>query len=116
MIELEQPEGVIVQFGGQTPLRLAAGLERAGVRLLGTSVDAIDTAEDRGRFGELLARLGYQAPPYATANTIEQAHLLVHECLEPQAHHQRCRHDQPSIGHQCRVIEGHSNAVGPARY
>jgi carbamoyl-phosphate synthase large subunit len=73
VIELEQPEGVIVQFGGQTPLRLAAGLERAGVRLLGTSVDAIDTAEDRGRFGELLARLGYQAPPYATANTIEQA-------------------------------------------
>ena len=67
VIELEQPEGVIVQFGGQTPLRLAAGLERAGVRLLGTSVDAIDAAEDRGRFGELLARLGYQAPPYATA-------------------------------------------------
>ena len=73
VIELEQPEGVIVQFGGQTPLRLAAGLERAGVRLLGTSVDAIDTAEDRGRFGELLARLGYQAPPYATANTVEEA-------------------------------------------
>ena len=73
VIEIEKPEGVIVQFGGQTPLRLAAGLERAGVRLLGTSVDAIDTAEDRGRFGELLARLGYQAPPYATANTVEEA-------------------------------------------
>jgi carbamoyl-phosphate synthase large subunit len=73
VIELEAPEGVIVQFGGQTPLRLAAGLERAGVRLLGTSVDAIDTAEDRGRFGELLARLGYQAPPYATANTVAEA-------------------------------------------
>jgi carbamoyl-phosphate synthase large subunit len=73
VIELEQPEGVIVQFGGQTPLRLAAGLERAGVRMLGTSVDAIDAAEDRGRFGELLSRLGYQAPPYATARTIEQA-------------------------------------------
>src|SRR5581483_407694 len=71
VVELEQPEGVIVQFGGQTPLRLAAGLERAGVRLLGTSVDAIDTAEDRGRFGALLARLGYQAPPYATAQTLE---------------------------------------------
>ena len=54
VLELEQPEGVIVQFGGQTPLRLAAGLERAGVPLLGTSVDAIDAAEDRGRFGELL--------------------------------------------------------------
>jgi carbamoyl-phosphate synthase large subunit len=73
VIELEEPEGVIVQFGGQTPLRLAAGLQRAGVRLLGTSVDAIDAAEDRGRFGELLARLGYQAPPYATANTVEEA-------------------------------------------
>src|SRR6202035_6041860 len=73
VIELEQPEGVIVQFGGQTPLRLAAGLVRAGVRLLGTSVDAIDGAEDRGRFGELLRRLGYQAPPYATARTVEEA-------------------------------------------
>ena len=59
-------EGVIVQFGGQTPLKLAAGLERAGVRLLGTSVEAIDLAEDRTRFGALLDRLGYQAPPYAT--------------------------------------------------
>ncbi|HEY5390421.1 MAG TPA: carbamoyl-phosphate synthase large subunit, partial [Solirubrobacteraceae bacterium] len=73
VIELEQPEGVIVQFGGQTPLRLAAGLEGAGVRLLGTSVDSIDVAEDRGRFGELLERLGYQAPPYATARTLEEA-------------------------------------------
>ncbi|MFN8131625.1 MAG: carbamoyl-phosphate synthase large subunit [Solirubrobacteraceae bacterium] len=73
VIEVEQPEGVIVQFGGQTPLRLAAGLEAAGVRLLGTSVEAIDLAEDRGRFGELLARLGYQAPPFATALSPEQA-------------------------------------------
>ena len=73
VIELERPEGVIVQFGGQTPLRLAAGLERAGVRLLGTGVEAIDAAEDRGRFGELLAALGYQAPPYATARSVEGA-------------------------------------------
>ncbi|MGA2470799.1 MAG: carbamoyl-phosphate synthase large subunit [Solirubrobacteraceae bacterium] len=73
VIELEQPEGVIVQFGGQTPLRLAAGLERAGVRLLGTSVDAIDAAEDRGRFGALLDRLGCQAAPYATARTPQEA-------------------------------------------
>jgi carbamoyl-phosphate synthase large subunit len=73
VVELETPEGVIVQFGGQTPLRLAAGLQRAGVHLLGTSVDAIDAAEDRRRFGELLARLGYQAPPYATAATVEAA-------------------------------------------
>ncbi len=73
VIEVEQPEGVIVQFGGQTPLKLAAGLVEAGVPLLGTSVDAIDLAEDRGRFGELLDRLGYQAPPYATACSVEEA-------------------------------------------
>ncbi len=65
--EVEQPEGVIVQFGGQTPLKLAAGLVEAGIPLLGTSVDAIDLAEDRGRFGGLLERLGYEAPPYAEA-------------------------------------------------
>jgi carbamoyl-phosphate synthase large subunit len=73
VIEVEQPEGVIVQFGGQTPLKLAAGLAAAGVPLLGTSVEAIDLAEDRGRFGELLGRLGYQAPPYATACSVEEA-------------------------------------------
>jgi carbamoyl-phosphate synthase large subunit len=71
--EVEEPEGVIVQFGGQTPLKLAAGLEQAGVPLLGTSVDAIDLAEDRGRFGELLARLGYEAPPFATALSAQEA-------------------------------------------
>jgi carbamoyl-phosphate synthase large subunit len=65
--------GVIVQFGGQTPLRLAAGLAAAGVPLLGTSVDAIDLAEDRGRFGALLERLGLKAPPYGTARSVEQA-------------------------------------------
>jgi carbamoyl-phosphate synthase large subunit len=65
--------GVIVQFGGQTPLKLAAGLVAAGVPLLGTSVDAIDLAEDRGRFGALLAELGYQAPPYATAHSVQEA-------------------------------------------
>ncbi len=73
VIEVERPEGVIVQFGGQTPLKLAAGLQQAGVPLLGTSVDAIDLAEDRGRFGALLDRLGYEAPPYATANSVEEA-------------------------------------------
>jgi carbamoyl-phosphate synthase large subunit len=65
--------GMIVQFGGQTPLKLAAGLAAAGVPLLGTSVDAIDLAEDRGRFGALLAELGYKAPPYATARTVDEA-------------------------------------------
>ncbi len=66
-------KGVIVQFGGQTPLKLAAGLAERGVPLLGTSVDAIDLAEDRGRFGALLTQLGLKAPPYATARSVEQA-------------------------------------------
>jgi carbamoyl-phosphate synthase large subunit len=73
VVEHERPEGVIVQFGGQTPLKLAAGLQAAGVPLLGTSVDAIDLAEDRGRFGELLSRLGLEAPPYATAHSVDEA-------------------------------------------
>ncbi|HEY2767630.1 MAG TPA: carbamoyl-phosphate synthase large subunit [Solirubrobacteraceae bacterium] len=66
-------DGVIVQFGGQTPLKLAAGLAAAGVPLLGTSVEAIDLAEDRAQFGELLGRLGYKAPPYATAHNVADA-------------------------------------------
>ncbi len=73
VVEVEQPEGVIVQFGGQTPLRLARALEAAGVPLLGTPVDAIDLAEDRGRFGELLRRLGVEHPPYGTALSAEEA-------------------------------------------
>ena len=73
VIEIERPEGVIVQFGGQTPLKLAKGLQDAGVPILGTSVDAIDLAEDRGRFGDLLESLGYNAPPYATAGSVEEA-------------------------------------------
>src|SRR3954452_25059281 len=73
VVEIEKPEGVIVQFGGQTPLKLAAGLAAAGVPLLGTSVEAIDMAEDRARFGALLSELGYQAPPYGTARNFEDA-------------------------------------------
>jgi len=71
--EVEQPEGVVVQFGGQTPLKLAAGLEAAGVPILGTGIEAIDLAEDRSRFGPLLDRLGYRAPAYATATSPEAA-------------------------------------------
>jgi carbamoyl-phosphate synthase large subunit len=73
IVEIEQPEGVIVQFGGQTPLRLAAGLEAAGVPLLGTQPEAIDLAEDRGRFSGLLERLELKAPPFATAMSAEEA-------------------------------------------
>jgi carbamoyl-phosphate synthase large subunit len=73
VVEVEKPEGVIVQFGGQTPLRLAAGLEAAGVPLLGTGVDAIDLAEDRARFQALLSDVGAKAPPFATADGPQDA-------------------------------------------
>jgi carbamoyl-phosphate synthase large subunit len=72
----ERPEGVMVQFGGQTPLRLAVPLERAGVRLLGTSADAIDRAEDRERFGEVVAKLGLSAPTWGIARTPAEAHTV----------------------------------------
>jgi carbamoyl-phosphate synthase large subunit len=75
----EKPEGVIVQFGGQTPLKLARTLEEAGVRLLGTPVDAIDLAEDRGRFGAMLRRLGVEHPPYGTALSAEEAEVIAEE-------------------------------------
>jgi carbamoyl-phosphate synthase large subunit len=79
VIEVERPEGVIVQFGGQTPLRLAAALEAAGVPLLGTPVDAIDLAEDRGRFGALLRRLGIAHPPYGTALSADEAMVIAED-------------------------------------
>jgi carbamoylphosphate synthase large subunit len=65
--------GVIVQFGGQTPLNLAHGLEKAGAPIIGTSVDSIDLAEDRKRFDALLERLGLAKPPSGTARTLDQA-------------------------------------------
>ena len=73
VIEVEQPEGVIVQFGGQTPLKLAAGLAEAGVPLLGTPVESIHLAEDRPSFGRLLDEVGLKGPPYATAESPAQA-------------------------------------------
>jgi carbamoyl-phosphate synthase large subunit len=79
VLEVEQPEGVIVQFGGQTPLRLAKALEEAGALLLGTPVDAIDLAEDRGRFGALLRRLEIAHPPYGTAHSAEEAAMIAED-------------------------------------
>ncbi|MBA2523681.1 MAG: carbamoyl-phosphate synthase large subunit, partial [Solirubrobacterales bacterium] len=83
VIEAEQPEGVIVQFGGQTPLRLAKTLEDAGVPLLGTPVDAIDLAEDRGRFGALLRRLEIAHPPYGTALSADEAEVIAEQVGYP---------------------------------
>ncbi|MBI2683788.1 MAG: carbamoyl-phosphate synthase large subunit [Actinobacteria bacterium] len=73
----ERPVGVIVQLGGQTPLRLAQALLDAGVPILGTQPAAIDLAEDRGRFGALLADLGLEAPPWAVAETPDGIHEAV---------------------------------------
>jgi carbamoyl-phosphate synthase large subunit len=72
VIELEKPDGVVIQFGGQTPLRLALALQRAGVPILGTSPDAIDLAEDRKRFSALLDELGIPQPASGTARSLEE--------------------------------------------
>jgi carbamoyl-phosphate synthase large subunit len=72
----EQPVGVIAQLGGQTPLELARVLQGAGFRILGTSPDAIDLAEDRGRFAELLQEMEIPAPPHGEARTIEEARVV----------------------------------------
>ena len=71
--EKEKPEGVIVQFGGQTPLNIASELEKAGVRIIGTSPDVIDLAEDRDRFRQMMRRLGIPQPESGMASTMEEA-------------------------------------------
>ncbi len=73
IVELEKPEGVIIQFGGQTPLKLAVALEKAGVPIIGTSPDAIDRAEDRERFQALLHKLGLRQPENGTARSADEA-------------------------------------------
>ncbi|MEY3510030.1 MAG: carbamoyl-phosphate synthase, large subunit [Pseudomonadota bacterium] len=73
IVDKEKPLGVIVQYGGQTPLKLALGLEAAGVPIIGTSPDMIDAAEDRERFQQLLQTLGLRQPPNATARTEPEA-------------------------------------------
>ncbi|MBF6630557.1 MAG: carbamoyl-phosphate synthase large subunit [Comamonas sp.] len=73
IVAIEQPEGVIVQYGGQTPLKLALGLEAEGVKIIGTTPDMIDAAEDRERFQQMLHTLGLRQPPNATARTEPEA-------------------------------------------
>ena len=76
IIENEKPEGVIVQFGGQTPLNLAVPLAKAGVPILGTSPDSIDRAEDRKRFQQFLQKLNLMQPDNGTARTYEEAEII----------------------------------------
>jgi carbamoyl-phosphate synthase large subunit len=73
VLDREQPVGVVIQFGGQTPLKLARAIEAAGYRILGTPFDAVDLAEDRERFGALADRLGVQCPAWGMAETADEA-------------------------------------------
>tara|TARA_R110001592_G_scaffold83774_1_gene248101 strand:- start:20068 stop:23274 length:3207 start_codon:yes stop_codon:yes gene_type:complete len=72
IVQLEKPKGVIVHYGGQTPLKLARGLEEAGVPIIGTSPDAIDRAEDRERFQKMIEHLGLRQPSNATVRSLEE--------------------------------------------
>jgi carbamoyl-phosphate synthase large subunit len=83
IVNIEKPVGVIVQYGGQTPLKLARGLEKAGVPIIGTTPDAIDRAEDRERFQRLLNDLGLKQPPNRTARAPEEALRLAQEIGYP---------------------------------
>ncbi|ACT48609.1 carbamoyl-phosphate synthase large subunit [Methylotenera mobilis] len=83
IVALEKPVGVIVQYGGQTPLKLARDLEKAGVPIIGTTPDAIDMAEDRERFQKMLQELGLKQPPNRTARTPDEAIRLATEIGYP---------------------------------
>ncbi len=83
IVALEKPVGVIVQYGGQTPLKLARALEAAGVPIIGTSPDSIDLAEDRERFQQMIVKLGLVQPPNRTARNAEQALALACEIGYP---------------------------------
>lgn len=83
IVKEEQPFGVIVQFGGQTPLRLSVPLERAGVPILGTSPDSIDRAEDRERFKEVLEKIGLRQPPSGTSRSTDEAVRIAAEIGYP---------------------------------
>ncbi len=83
IIDAEKPDGVIVQFGGQTPLNLAVSLEKAGAKIIGTSPENIDRAEDRERFKALLKKLDLIQPPNGTANSVEEATGIANDITYP---------------------------------
>ena len=81
--EREQPEGVVIQFGGQTPLKLARAIEAAGFKVLGTPYEAVDLAEDRERFGRLLDELGVRCPEWGIADEAAQAVAIAEQIGYP---------------------------------
>ena len=83
IVAAEQPLGLILQFGGQTPLNLAVPLGQAGVRIMGTGAEAIDRAEDRRLFKQMLNKLGLKQPPNDTATTVDQALTIAHRIAYP---------------------------------
>ncbi len=83
IIELEKPEGVIVQLGGQTALKMSEKLHEHGIKIIGTSYDNMDIAEDRGRFSDLLKELGIPYPKYGVAESAEEALVVAHQVGYP---------------------------------
>ena len=120
VVEREQPEGVIVQFGGQTPLTLALPLQRAGVPIIGTSPESIDLAEDRKRFGRLLSGMEIPQPPSGTATSFREAAAIAERIGYPvlvrpsyvlggARHGDRARRPVPGAIHQ----RGRGRLSGP---
>ncbi|ODT63134.1 MAG: carbamoyl phosphate synthase large subunit [Nitrosomonadales bacterium SCN 54-20] len=126
VVAVEKPLGVIVQFGGQTPLKLARDLEANGVPIIGTSPDMIDCAEDRERFQKMLHRLGLKQPPNRTARTAEEAFAAAEEIGYPlvvrpsyvlggrameivheQAHLERYMKEAVKVSHDSPVLLDH---------
>ena len=102
IVEKEKPEGVVIQFGGQTPLRLAVPLHRAGVKILGTSPDAVDLAEDRKRFSALLHELGIPQPESGTATSLEEAKVVAERIGYPVLVRPSLRAGRAGDGHRLR--------------
>jgi carbamoyl-phosphate synthase large subunit len=106
----EQPEGVVIQFGGQTPLKLARALEREGIRILGTPYEAVDLAEDRERFGELCGRLGIEVPAWRMADDP----LAAVEAAEEIGYPVLVRPSYVLGGRRMRVCYGPEDVAGAA--
>ncbi len=115
VLDREQPVGVVIQFGGQTPLKLARAIEHAGYKILGTPFDAVDLAEDRERFGALADRLGVQCPAWGMAETADEAvavaervgyPVLVRPSYVLGGRAMRVCYDEPQVREALAAVEG----------